>query len=259
MSATTVIDLRAEAAAAPISIDGLETLTPAERLSAIETWRARMVNEYISARVFAALVPQLMKAGASAKRIGQATEFIGEELRHGVQCASVVHALGGIPLAEMPPLPDVPDHDDASPLEGLLRNVLSISCLSETVAVALIGAELQKAGPPTLQETLKTILADEVGHARFGWTLLEEMAAALSPEIRARLDAYLIDAFRHLREHELAHLPARPAPTDHVEAYGVCDGNAARVLFSDTVTEVIVPRLEALGFRAGSAWQASFN
>ena len=84
MSATTVIDLRAEAAAAPISIDGLETLTPAERLSAIETWRARMVNEYISARVFAALVPQLMKAGASAKRIGQATEFIGEELRHGV-------------------------------------------------------------------------------------------------------------------------------------------------------------------------------
>ena len=258
MSAT-FIDLRAEAAAAALHVEGLETLSSVERQSAIGTWRARMVNEYISARVFAALVPQLMKAGASSSRIMEVSEFIAEELRHGIQCASVVHALGGEAVADLPPLPDVPEHPDAPPVEALLRNVLSISCLSETVAVSLIGAELKKAGPPGLQSTLKAIFADEVGHARFGWALLEEMAPTLDDATRGRLDAYLIDAFRHLREYELAHLPPFAPPTDAVEAYGVCDGNAARALFADTVCEVIVPRLEALGFGAAAAWQASHN
>jgi hypothetical protein len=160
-------------------------------------------------------------------------------------------------VAELPPLPAVPLHADAEPLEALLRNVLSIACLSETVAVALIGAERELAGPPAMQSTLTAILADEVGHARFGWRLLETLGPRLTPELRARLGDYLIVAFRHLREHELAHLPPQPAPSARAESFGVCDGHEARALFFETVRSVIIPGLEAHGIPAERAWVAS--
>jgi hypothetical protein len=64
------------------------------------TWFGRMVNEYGSARVFEAPAAQLA-------------------------------------VAEVPEGEAFPAHDDVPPLEAPLRNRLSISCLSETVAVAL--------------------------------------------------------------------------------------------------------------------------
>ena len=247
------LDLRVEAAAAALALDPA-ALDERERAAAIGTWLGRMVNEHISARVFAALIPQMMAAEVPAARIAEVAAMIGEELRHGVQCAAVVHALGGEAIAPLPPLPAVPDHADAAPLEALLRNVLSIACLSETVAVALIGAERDSAGPPAMQATLTTILADEVGHARFGWRLLDELAPRLTPDLRRRLGDYLVAAFRHLRDHELAHLPPHPAPSLRAEAYGVCDGNEARALFFATIDTVIVPGLEHHGIPAAHAW-----
>lgn len=258
MTAVTPVrlDLRAEAAAAALPLDGT-MLSDLERRAAIGTWRGRMVNEHISARVFAGMIPQMMAAGVPASSIAEVADMIAEELRHGVQCAAVVHALGGDAVAELPPLPAVPLHADAEPLEALLRNVLSIACLSETVAVALIGAERELAGPPAMQTTLKEILADEVGHARFGWRLLETLGPRITPELRARLGDYLVAAFRHLREHELAHLPPDPAPSAQAESYGVCDGNDARALFFETVHAVIIPGLETHGIPAARAWTAS--
>jgi hypothetical protein len=252
----TVLDLRTEAAAEKLALDGA-MLSDVERTAAIGTWRARMINEHISARVFAGMIPQMMAAGVPASSIAEVADMIAEELRHGVQCAAVVHALGGDAVAELPPLAAVPLHTDAEPLEALLRNVVSIACLSETVAVALIGAERELAGPPAMQETLRAILADEVGHARFGWRLLETLGPRLTPELRARLGDYLVAAFRHLREHELAHLPPDPAPSELAEEYGVCDGNEARALFFETVRSVIIPGLEAHGIPAQRAWAAS--
>ena len=145
----------------------------------------------------------------------------------------------------------------ATPIEAILRNVISVSCLSETVAVALIDSERLRAGPPALAELLKRILADEVQHARFGWRLLEELAPRLPAAMKRRLGVYLVTAFAHLREHELAHLPARPAPSRAAEAVGVCDGHEARRLFLDTVRDVIIPGLEDHGLPAAAAWEAS--
>ena len=65
---------------------------------------------------------------------------------------------------------------------------------------------------------------------------------------------YLITAFEHLVEHELAHLPAIASPSKAAAAVGVCDGNEARRLFFETIETVIVPGLEKRGFPAGAAW-----
>ncbi|TNF30526.1 MAG: ferritin-like domain-containing protein [Deltaproteobacteria bacterium] len=235
-------------------------LGASDREAAIGTWLGRMVNEHISARVFAALVPQLMAAGVEHDDLARVAGMIGEELSHGVMCGAVVEALGGEAFAPLPALDAVPTHADAGPVEAALRNLLSICCLSETVAVALITAEAERTPVPELAEVLRVILADEVGHARFGWRLLGPLLERLdaeSPEGRERLGGYLIGAFRHLREHELAHLPPRPAPSPEAERYGVCDGNEARALFFDTVETVIVPGLAAHGLPARVAWERS--
>ena len=184
--------------------------------------------------------------------------MVSDELRHGRQCAEMVHALGGEAVAEIPEvLTDVPLHPDAEPMEAFLRNILSISCLSETVAVALIRAEKNEVSTPEMEETLNGILADEVQHARFGWRVLDELAPTLSQEAKGRLSDYLIGAFRHLAEHELQYLPIDNVPSEEAAAYGVCDGRDARRLFFDTVEKVIVPRLQELGFKASEAWTAS--
>jgi hypothetical protein len=127
--------------------------------------------------------------------------------------------------------------------------------LSETVAVALITAERLETRPPALQEALTEILGDEVGHARFGWRLLDELAPRIDDDLRTRLGDYLPVAFLHLLDYELAHLPVqhRP-PSDTVEGYGVCNGRDARALFYDTIASVIVPELEARNLPGAAAW-----
>ncbi len=249
------LDLRGAARRADLRLPAgaLDDLDAMSRASAILTWRGRMLNEHVSARVFTSLARQLERAGVIGERPARVAAMVDEELRHADRCAAVVEALGGDPVVELPALPPVPEHEDADPLEA----VISVSCLSETVAVALIDAERRAAGPPPLAALLAEILADEVGHARFGWRLLEDLAPSLSPGLRERLGDYLVIALDDLATHELAHLPARPSPSPAAEAIGVCDGLAARRLFFATVEEVIVPGLHAAGLPALSAWRAA--
>ncbi len=250
-----VLDLRDAARAHRITLHDAPALQPQERLSAIATWQGRMVNEHVSARIFRSLREQAVDAGLSQDWRDRLARFEADELRHGGQCAAAVEALGGSARALLPALPEVPAHDDTDALEALLRNVLSVSCLSETVAVALITSERWESGPAALAETLRQILRDEIGHARFGWRLLDELAPKLGPARRARLSAWLRLAFGHLERHELSQLPSVAAPSDAAEQVGVCDGRVSRQLFYDTIHDVVVPGLERRGLAAGAAWQ----
>jgi hypothetical protein len=255
-----ILDLSHTVDTAPNELsEVLKTLTPIEQHLAIETWRGRMLNEHVSARVFQQLLSQMDEVGVPDTRRQSVTRMMEDELRHGRQCATIVEALGGRAIAQIGDLPDVPRHDDADAFEGLLRNVISVSCLSETVAVALITAERLHAQHPLLERTLRTILADEVQHARFGWTLLDELKDELNPALSARLGNYLAPAFAGLRSYELANLPSKPASSPQGEAVGLCDGPSAREIFLTTVQDVIIPGLEAHGLPAARAWTASFE
>ena len=156
------LDLRRQASEAKVALTERTPLTELDRQRAIATWKTRMVNEHISARVFAQLIPQMMRAGLDPSWQEAISVMVTDELRHGRQCAEMVHALGGEAVAELPEfLSEVPLHEDADPLEGFLRNILSICCLSETVAVALIRAEKNEISTPEMEATLDEILADD--------------------------------------------------------------------------------------------------
>jgi len=244
------LDLRDPARALSPNIVHLPHL----RDAAIGTWTGRMINEYSSARVFEGLAKQFAAAGVDDV-VEEVRGFASEERRHGVLCGAVVEALGGEARATIPEGEEYPAHEDAdTPLEAALRNMLSICCLSETVAVSLIGAERIEMPDGELRELLTKIYADEVGHSRFGWRTLGRLAPTLDKAMKERLGDYLEVAFDHLVEHELGHLPESSQPPPEGAALGLCSGPDARKLFFDTVEHVIVPGLEVHGIPAKRAW-----
>lgn len=237
------IDLRALIGDRP-DLPPLGVLGPA----VIGTWHGRMVNEWMSSHVFDGLARQLEAVGLH-EEAGQARAFAEEERRHGVRCGSVVEAAGGDARAIVPAPSPLPEHRDTTAKGAVLRNVISICCLSETVAVALIGAERELMPDGELRALLTEIWSDEVGHARFGWALLDRLLPTLDAAEHDAIERYLPHALRHLAAHELAHLPIASEPPSEGAMFGICSGRDARALFADTVREVIVPELEARGLR----------
>jgi hypothetical protein len=244
-----MLDLHDEARALGVSVPALPHLYASARA----TWLGRMVNEHTSASVFEGLAVQMDEARLDRALVESCRTFAQEERTHGALCGAVVEALGG--RAEAPARSDeaFPMHRGVGAIEGVLRNLLSISCLSETVAVSLIGAERLEMPAGPLRELLTRIWADEFGHARFGWKVVPDLLPRLTTTQRERLNAYLAVAFAHLERHELAHLPpVRPPPEG--AALGLCSGVDARALFYATVHDVIVPSLDALGLSGSTAW-----
>src|SRR5690606_21992558 len=179
----------------------------------------------------------------------QVSAFAREEQHHGVLCGAVVEALGGQASAGAWAPRRLPWHPEVPPLEGVLRNLLSICCLSETVAVALISAERLHLEPGPLRDVLSQILGDEVGHARLGWALLGQALPELSPPARQRLSDYLRIALAHLEQHELANIGAGNQDPGPGRALGLCQSDESRALFYDTLHQVILPQLSELGLR----------
>lgn len=243
-----LLDLQAQAAPHRPQVPDLPEL----KAAAIATWRGRMINEHGSAEVFEVLADQLEQAGVDARHVARCREFAGEERLHGALCGAVVQALGGEAKALVPEADPVPLHEEVGPLEAALRNLISISCLSETVATALIGAEREEMPEGELKELLTTIWADECGHANFGWRLLGELLPD-DDAMKARLSDYLALAFAHLEAHELAHLPPHVFPKEGA-ALGLCGGPDARLLLLATIETIIVPGLQARGLDAVGAW-----
>ncbi len=241
--APTALDLRVLSRAIGLAVEA----SGEARSAAIATWHARMINEHASARVFEALAVQLEAAGL-VDEAASASGFAIEERAHGARCGAVVEALGGLARGAAPAPEPFPLHPDAAtPREAALRNVVAVSCLSETVAVALIGAERAAMPDGPLRDLLTSIWADEIGHARLGWRLLDRVAPSLRADERDGLERYLGVAIDHLIEHQHAHLPAGFEPPAGGESLGLCSGREARRLFAATLERVVIPALAQRG------------
>ena len=132
--------------------EGIDHLSPIEdptlRVMSQRTWLGRMINEYkvlicirTVCRAMSSTSRNMMKLEKSA--VDRLEEFANEERRHGI-CAVLLSKHLAVKQVQSPSKSSFPFHEEVSPLEGTLRNLLSICCLSETVAVALIAAEREE-------------------------------------------------------------------------------------------------------------------
>ena len=253
--AMSTLDLRRDARRDALAPLDLGDVSSADLAAARTNWKERMVSEHASARVFGELIGGMMRAGLAADETHRVADMVRQELDHARLCAKVLVAIGVEPVADLPELASVPIHEDArSPLEAVLRNVISVGCCSETVAVALVATERELAGPRSLRRVLDQILSDEIKHSRFGWRLVSRLAPSLSFRERASLDAYLVDAFAHqVRFH--APFLEMPCAGDAGLAVGAPHGRSNWLVFTATMNEIVIPGLERCGLSAREAWR----
>jgi hypothetical protein len=229
--------------------------------AARRVWTRRMVTEHQSAAVFSALLPQLMEAGATLDVKTTLLRMAMDELRHGGLCGGVVEALGARAEVEIDLAPaPLPTHPGCTPLERVVRNVMFVGCLAETVAVAFTAEERERTREPMVRRVIQQISADESLHARFGWSFVKEAAPELDEAARERTERWLRTAFRYLEREELLEVPRCPVPPGELleqgQSLGVCENEATRALFYETVETAILPGLEALDLQATAAWNA---
>jgi len=241
----TAFDIRDEVRRTPFALDVATPFDSGSRQAAIAEWTARMVDAHLSSRLFAGLLPQMMRAGVEAGFQAAAAEAVVDALRHARLCAAVVEALGEEARTPLPEPGDVPRHDDVVPLEGLLRNVVSIICLDTTVTVAQLENRHRFARESTLRRVIAEILDDGIKHSRLGWRMLQTLAPRIDAGMRGRLGAYLVTAFTRLFD---KHLPPYGAGARAFDS---------KAIFVEAVNEVIVPRLEACDFPARVAIEAA--
>lgn len=225
------------------------------------TWLERMVHEHHSAAVFSRLLPQLMSAEAPLEYKTSVLRMSMDELRHAALCGAIVEMLGGEPVAEADlETHPLPVHRGCTPKEIALRNVMFVGCMSETVALALLTEERELTTEPAVHAIVDQLAADEVLHARLGWSYLADTWPDLDEDARRRTDAYLPVAFGYLEQRMHGAMPlAAHEPPDHVladmHALGCLDSVQGRELFEQTVREVVVSRLNEHGLRAAEGWE----
>lgn len=121
---------------------------------------------------------------------------------------------------------------------------ISVSCCGETLAVAVLGGERERTEDEPLRQILTRILADEIGHARFGWRLLADVASAMDEGMRRRLSALPGDRLR-ARRRILHECLETPAASFAALALGAADGPLAWRTFLDTLRDATLPASSA--------------
>ena len=224
-------------------------------------WQARMIFEHRSSTVFSQLAGQLFEAGATLDAKIVMLRMAQDELRHAVTCAEVVRALGGDaePQVDLR-VESLATHAGVSPEERALRNVVFTTSCSELVACARFVETLEHVEDAYLRQAFRTLLADEILHAQFGFHYLEAWRPWLDahPDARASLERFLTVAFATL-ERELAPRPPWPRlPAQLAAQYralGGDDPERAHAVFHGTIEGAVLPGLTRFGIDAERCWR----
>lgn len=138
-----------------------------------------------------------------------------------------------------------------------MRNVI-VASISETFSVAFFVASLDRMEDPTLRTVSRSLLSDEVLHARFGFHYLAAWSEWLGarPDVRASISGYLRRAFAFAeRELVLSDRSVREHGVDD-DRLGLVPRDVAREMFYATMAEAVVPGLEHFGLDAKLAFDA---
>jgi hypothetical protein len=228
-------------------------------------WPMRAAEELRSALVFRALsraarvVGGPVWSGFSAALL----RVVRDELRHARLCVAVGRALGApapawdrAPLtARLATLP--------SPRRRAGALLLVEAAIGETVSSLLFRAGRRAAKEPLTRAALGSILADEVRHARLGWSALAALWPTLDGDERRALQREATTGLGGL-ERTVA-LPSlqrleRGAPFDpQLAALGVLAPEARVDAFYQAVERLVIPRLVGLGLDGEAAWRDRYR
>jgi hypothetical protein len=229
--------------------------TPAQRAItrrlAASVWRFRYSAELDAAARFERLAGELEAVDAVPPVVAMAREAAADELKHARMCAGLVQWLGGTPpTARLSHSARPPSPAGLGARDGVLYEVVAMSCLTETLSAALIGEMVLQAKDAHVRKVMRDILRDEVSHARLGW-------AHLAAEVRRGstdfLGAFLPAMMAGTVDEELFSVGEEHAAAPEVAGLGALTRADRRRIFEETMERVTFPGLERFGVDTRSA------
>jgi hypothetical protein len=230
-------------------------LSPAQRERAANTWRTRAGAEYMAVSTFSVLSMDLCAAHVPADFRSAVHQAAIDAVRHAELCVRLTSIYSGKEELPPPGLSDLPDDPARDKRHQALANALLVSCVAETYATVAVAAMREQAVDPCVTAVLSIIQADEIRHARIGWSFLAwslkqggagaiDAAAAMVP-VAVRAAANVVETPR--REDALE---------PELRGHGLMLPAEDRQLFAKAVRDVLAPGFEALGVPTGTVRQA---
>jgi len=223
---------------------------------AARVWQHRYRSELEAAQRFQWLSAELALRGCSEPIVALASRAARDELTHAKLCRELVEHFGGTIGGHAPSTtsPVAPEHWPRD--ERLLYELVAMSCVTETLSTALLGALVERASDELTRRTMHAILRDEVGHSQLGWAYLaEQRRKGVRDCIGQHLPAMLAatvgpDLFRPT-------LLADPL-AEELSGLGSMDRESSRRVVCETLESVIFPGLERFGIDVapGRRWLA---
>lgn len=151
----------------------IDLLRDDERRIAASRWAGRADAELQASRCFRYLATTLPKVGVAPELAAIATRATDDEERHAELCHRVACRYAETDL-EQPSLRsgNEPTRRDISAEDALTLYVVGVSCFSETMGSAVLEANLTTTTAPLARAVLRQLFADEIHHARLGWSFL---------------------------------------------------------------------------------------
>jgi hypothetical protein len=232
-----------------------ESVPEPMRSALAEVWRGRMVSEHRSVGVFALYTLDLLGAGAPSEVLSLACRASLDEVRHAELFARLARLYSGRDESPPPGIPPMPEDPGVSPGIQAAREALFLSVAAETYSAVLLSELHARAGDPVVRDVLGVVVADEIFHARMGWSFLASLLSdpPREPGLREALQAELLPSFEELAQGMFGDLTMIPPPSlvgaDRAlaEAHGYVSQRDEYDLFRATIAEVWLPGLAAIG------------
>jgi hypothetical protein len=220
----------------------LSALAAEQRAALGAVWEQRAGSELRVSGLFAVIARELLETGAAPPVLRLAARAVSDEVTHAEIARRVAAQLldRDVPWPSAAPV-EIPVYEGVAAAHLPALHVVGMCCINETIASAFLEASLAKTRAPLLRRSLRTLLRDEVDHARLGWAHLasrwvDATARAvigpwLAPMVRAQVDVYL-----------------RVPPPQGLVEYGVLPAEDERDAVLGAVRDLVAPGLAAAGF-----------
>lgn len=243
------------ASIADIPDEVIDTATPEARAELAGIWQERGSSELRVGAGFTTLCSYLIEYGADEQVIAIATEAVRDEVHHAQIAVALaaryrgdaVRWPGGQPI-DMPLF---------LPASGKLRATLfalAMCCINETLACAVLEAQLSEAKSPLVRAGLQSVLSDEIEHGRAGWAHLasDHVGAELRAELGQWLPRLLEGRFREIFD-------PHPLPGVGMHVHGILTRKERQDVIRSGLVDVVLPGFQQVGVdpTAGFAWTKS--
>lgn len=229
----------------------LTGLAPAALRVLAGVWLFRARAESEAEQRFARLAWELTEVGGPPEAIKLAQRAVGEEQRHRMLCRAMAECYGAAwvePRAVAVPLGGSRlEHRDR-----VLYEVVAFCCITETLNSALMRVAHATAQEPGVRAALRTILKDEVHHARIGWAHLAHERRQGRGDFLAREIPRMLGGA--IREELFSPEPAG----EHAQAlaaHGELSEAVRLEIFEAAARDVIAPGLSACGIDTEPMWR----